>query len=106
MILLINFLCSYYFEGYLKDLLEKDLLNKNSDEQVIYCKLKAGNDWNALSGQYKYGRLVYRTTYPMQITNPKTDELVNVIRSKYSPYAIDKPFTFDEFKGWDLVPFK
>ena len=84
----------------------KDLLNKNSDEQVIYCKLKTGKDWNALSGQYKYGRLVYRTTYPMQTINPKTDELVNVIRSQYSSYTVDKPFTFEEFKSLDLVPFK
>lgn len=84
----------------------KDLLNKNSDEQVIYCKLKTKNDWNVLSGQYKYGRLVYRTTYPIQTINPKTGELINVIRSKYSACIVDKPFTIEEFKSWDLVPYK
>lgn len=84
----------------------KDLLNKNSDEQILYCKLKTGNDWNTLNGQYKYGRLVYRTTYPMQTINPKTGERVNVIRSQYSSWIVDSPFTFEEFKGWDLVPFK
>ena len=84
----------------------KDLLNKNSDEQILYCKLKTGNDWDALSGQYKYGRLVYRTTYPTQTMNPKTGERVNVIRSQYSSWIVDSPFTFEEFKGWDLVPFK
>ena len=84
----------------------KDLLNKNSDEQILYCKLKTGNDWNALNGQYKYGRLVYRTTYPTQTINPKTGERVNVIRSQYSSWIVDSPFTFEEFKGWDLVPFK
>ena len=84
----------------------RDLLNKNSDEQILYCKLKTGNDWNALSGQYKYGRLVYRTTYPTQTMNPKTGERVNVIRSQYSSWIVDSPFTFEEFKGWDLVPFK
>ena len=84
----------------------KDLLNKNSDEQILYCKLKTGNDWNALNGQYKYGRLVYRTTYPTQTINPKTGERVNVIRSQYSSWIVDNPFTFDEFKGLDLVPVK
>ena len=84
----------------------KDLLNKNSDEQVTYCKLNTGKDWNALSGQYKYGRLVYRTTYPIQIINPKTGELINVIRSKYSPCIVDKPFTIEEFKSWDLVSYR
>lgn len=84
----------------------KDLLNKNSDEQILYCKLKTGNDWNALNGQYKYGRLVYRTTYPTQTINPKTGEKVNVIRSQYSSWIVDSPFTFEEFKRWDLVPFK
>ncbi len=84
----------------------KDLLNKNSDEQILYCKLKTGNDWDALSGQYKYGRLVYRTTYPTQTINPKTGEKVNIIRSQYSSWIVDSPFTFEEFKGWDLVPFK
>ena len=84
----------------------KELLNKNADEQVAYCKLKTEKDWNALSSQYKYGRLVYRTTYPTQTINPKTGEPVNIIRSQYSSWIVDNPFTFDEFKGWDLVPYK
>ena len=84
----------------------KDLLNKNADEQVEYCKLNTGKDWNFLNEKYKYGRLVYRTTYPIQIINPKTGELINVIRSKYSPCIVDKPFTIEEFKSWDLVPIK
>ena len=84
----------------------KDLLNKNSDEQVEYCKLKTGNDWNALNGKYKYGRIVYRTTYPMQTINPKTNEPITVMRSQYSSWIVDKPFTFDEFKSWNLVPVK
>lgn len=84
----------------------KDLLNKNSDEQVIYCKLKTGNDWNALSGQYKYGRIIYHTLYTAQTINPKTGESVNVIRSKYSPCPADKPFTIEEFKSWDFVPYR
>ena len=84
----------------------KDLLNKNSDEQVEYCNLKTGNDWNALSGKYKYGRIVYRTTYPMQTINPKTNEPITVMRSQYSSWIVDKPFTFDEFKSWNLVPVK
>ena len=84
----------------------KDLLNKNSDEQVEYCKLKTGNDWNALNGKYKYGRIVYRTTYPVQTINPKTNEPITVMRSQYSSWIVDKPFTFDEFKSWNLVPVK
>lgn len=84
----------------------KDLLNKNADEQITYCKLKTGNDWNSLGGQYKYGRLIYHTTYPIQTINPKTGEQVNVIRSKYSSSVVNNTFTFDEFKGWNLVPFK
>ena len=84
----------------------KDLLNKNSDEQVEYCNLKTGNDWNALSGKYKYGRLVYRTTYPVETINPKTNEPITIQRSQYSSWEVDKPFTFEEFSGWDLVPFK
>ena len=84
----------------------KDLLNKNSDEQVEYCNLKTGNDWNTLNGKYKYGRLVYRTTYPEQTINPKTNEPITVIRSRYSSWEVDKPFTFDEFKSWNLVPVK
>ena len=84
----------------------KDLLNKNSDEQVEYCKLKTGNDWTALNGKYKYGRIVYRTTYPMQTINPKTNEPITVMRSQYSSWIVDKPFTFDEFKSWNLVPVK
>ena len=84
----------------------KDLLNKNSDEQVEYCKLNTGNDWNALNGKYKYGRIVYRTTYPMQTINPKTNEPITVMRSQYSSWIVDKPFTFDEFKSWNLVPVK
>lgn len=84
----------------------KELLNKNADEQVAYCKLKTGKDWTELQGKYKYGRLVYRTTYPTQTINPKTNEPVNIIRSCYSAWTLDNPFTFDEFKGWELVPFK
>ena len=84
----------------------KDLLNKNSDEQVEYCNLKTGNDWNTLSGKYKYGRLVYRTTYPVETINPKTNEPITIQRSQYSSWEVDKPFTFEEFSGWDLVPFK
>ena len=84
----------------------KDLLNKNSDEQVEYCNLKTGNDWNALNGKYKYGRIVYRTTYPMKTINPKTNEPITVMRSQYSSWIVDKPFTFDEFKSWNLVPVK
>ena len=84
----------------------KDLLNKNSDEQVEYCKLNTGNDWNALNGKYKYGRIVYRTTYPVQTINPKTNEPITVMRSQYSSWIVDKPFTFDEFKSWNLVPVK
>lgn len=84
----------------------KDLLNKNSDEQIAYCKLTTGNDWNSLNGKYKYGRLVYRTTYPTQSINPKTGESINVIRSQYSSWVVDKPFTIDEFKSLELVPIK
>ena len=84
----------------------KDLLNKNSDEQVEYCNLKTGNDWNTLNGKYKYGRIVYRTTYPVQTINPKTNEPITVMRSQYSSWIVDKPFTFDEFKSWNLVPVK
>ena len=84
----------------------KDLLNKNSDEQVEYCNIKTGNDWNTLNGKYKYGRLVYRTTYPEQTINPKTNEPITVMRSQYSSWIVDKPFTFDEFKSWNLVPVK
>ena len=84
----------------------KDLLNKNSDEQVIYCKLKTGKDWNTLSGQYKYGRLVYHTLYTTQTINPKTGEPANVIRSKYSPCPVDQPFTIEEFKSWNFVPYR
>ena len=84
----------------------KDLLNKNSDEQVEYCNIKTGNDWNTLNGKYKYGRIVYRTTYPVQTINPKTNEPITVMRSQYSSWIVDKPFTFDEFKSWNLVPVK
>ena len=84
----------------------KDLLNKNSDEQIEYCYLKTGNDWNTLNGKYKYGRLIYRTTYPEETINPKTNEPITVIRSRYSSWIVDKPFTFDEFKSLDLVPVK
>ena len=84
----------------------KELLNKNSDEQVEYCNLKTGNDWNTLNGKYKYGRIVYRTTYPVQTINPKTNEPITVMRSQYSSWIVDRPFTFDEFKSWNLVPVK
>ena len=84
----------------------KELLNKNADEQVTYCKLKTGKDWTELQGKYKYGRLVYRTTYPTQTINPKTGEPVNIIRSCYSAWTLDNPFTFDEFRSWELVPYK
>ena len=84
----------------------KELLNKNADEQVAYCKLKTGKDWTELHGKYKYGRLVYRTTYPTQTINPKTNEPVNIIRSCYSAWTLDNPFTFDEFKSWELVPYR
>jgi tRNA(His) 5'-end guanylyltransferase len=84
----------------------KELLNKNADEQVTYCKIKTGKDWTGLQGKYKYGRLVYRTTYPTQTINPKTGEPVNIIRSCYSAWTLDNPFTFDEFKSWELVPYR
>ena len=84
----------------------KELLNKSSDEQIEYCDLKTGNDWNALNGKYKYGRLVYHTLYTTQTINPKTGEPANVIRSKYSPCPVDQPFTIEEFKSWDFVPYR
>ena len=82
----------------------KELLNKNADEQVTYCKLKTDRDWNAIDVKYKYGRLVYKTTYPTQVINPKTGEKVNVIRSQYSSWLIDSPFDYDWFVALDLVP--
>lgn len=84
----------------------KSLLNLDSDKQVEYCKETTGNDWNALSIKYKYGRLVYRTVYDTQVKNPKTGELVDCKRSQYSAWLIDEPFTFDEFRSWELVPYK
>lgn len=82
----------------------KELLNKNADEQVTYCKLKTDRDWNAIDVKYKYGRIVYRSTYPTQVLNPKTGEKVNVIRSQYSSWLIDSPFDYDWFVTLDLVP--
>lgn len=84
----------------------KELLNKSADEQVMYCKLKTDRDWNNIDVKYKYGRIVYRSTYPTQIINPKTGEPVNVIRSQYSSWLIDAPFDYDWFKTLDIVPFK
>lgn len=82
----------------------KELLNKNADEQVTYCKLKTDRDWNTIDAKYKYGRLVYRSTYPTQTINPKTGEKINVIRSQYSSWLIDEPFDYDWFVALDLVP--
>ena len=38
--------------------------------------------------------------------NPNTNEPITVIRSRYSSWEVDKPFTFDEFKSLYLVPIK
>ena len=81
----------------------KELLNKNADEQVTLCKLKSGKDWTTISPKYKYGRLVYRTVYPTQTTD-KNGNVINVIRSKYSSWLIDEPFTYDWFVSSELVP--
>lgn len=41
----------------------KSLLNKNSDEQIIFCKESTGRDWNSIDDKFKYGILVKREQY-------------------------------------------
>ena len=102
-----NATCYHHPETHPASMIDQDEEHRFlTDEQIEYCYLKTGNDWNTLNGKYKYGRLIYRTIYPEQAINPKTNEPITVIRSRYSSWIVDKPFVFDEFKGLDLVPFK
>lgn len=38
----------------------KELMGKNTDEQVSLCKSQTGNDWNELDDDRKYGRFFYK----------------------------------------------
>ena len=38
----------------------KELSNKDTDEQVAICLEKTGNDWNAITDDKKYGRLIFK----------------------------------------------
>lgn len=57
----------------------KELMNKNTDEQVKLCKQERGYDWNEITDDKKYGRFFYK------------DE-VELINEKGEPYTRRKWF--------------
>lgn len=63
-------------------LAHKQLVGKDTDEQIRLCKESTGNDWTMLANEYKYGRFVYKVVEPMQTTLPN-GETIDYIRNKF-----------------------
>lgn len=47
----------------------KKLHKMNTDDQVEFCKIETGYDWNALSDDKKYGRLLYKEYVTLMTEN-------------------------------------
>lgn len=60
----------------------KQLLNLHTDDQVVLCKEKTGNDWNAISDDKKYGRIFVKRY--VTLTNDKGEEYRRGRWMKYS----------------------
>lgn len=59
----------------------KELMGKNTDEQIAYLKQKHGIDWYDYLNGMKYGRYVVRTMYTKYLDNGETCE-----RSEWRAY--------------------
>lgn len=74
------------------------LHKKHTDEQVELCLKETGKDWNSISDDKKYGRLIYKTQVEME-----TPEGQPYTRSKWeiiSSNLIDKNFREYITKQW------
>lgn len=57
----------------------KQLMNKDTDMQVALCLETTGNDWNAIDGNKKYGRLFYKVS-----VNKVTPEGIEYVRHEWT----------------------
>ena len=74
----------------------KETLNMNGDEKVKYCLETTGKDWNDLRGGYKYGFLIKKEAYEVQVDKvrfPKSQE-DTAIRSRL--IVIEEKFGFSD----------
>lgn len=70
----------------------KECNNKNCDELKEMCFLQKEADWNYLPNHMKFGRLILKTSYSIDINN------ITCLRTKWDTYDITPDFKSDEFK--------
>lgn len=61
----------------------KELVGKDTDVQVEFCKEKSGNDWNTIADEYKYGRFIFKSEVEGTSTLPN-GQIVNFTRNKFN----------------------
>ena len=69
----------------------KQLVGRNTDEQIQMVAEKNGIDWYAFDNKYKYGRFVYKVEKQMTTTLP-SGETIEYTRNKFTPVS-----------AWDLT---
>jgi len=62
----------------------KDLMSRNTDEQVELCKAKSGVDWCAFADQYRFGRFVYKKETTESRLIPQSNAPITFTRSKFT----------------------
>ena len=79
----------------------KELLRKNTDEQIAFLKEKTNIDWNTKyrNGE-KFGRLIYKET-----TVNVDNDGGSFIRNKWIAHELE-PLTREIFDELDIVPFR
>lgn len=54
----------------------QELMNKNTDEQIEYCKQRTGMDWNVIPDNFKYGIFIKKLLYSKKVNG------INIERTK------------------------
>jgi len=60
----------------------KELVKKDTDQQIAICREKTGVDWNSFDDKYKYGRFVYKVEKELTTTLPN-GKTITYSRNKF-----------------------
>ena len=81
----------------------KELVGKDTDMQVEFCKEKSGNDWNVIADEYKYGRFVFKSEVEGTATLPN-GQVVNFTRNKFNVVpAFELTEDMNRYKFFDIA---
>lgn len=81
----------------------KELVGKDTDKQVAFCKEKSGKDWNVIGDEYKYGRFVFKSEVEGTATLPN-GQVVNFTRNKFNVVpAFELTEDMNRYKFFDIA---